>query len=268
LTSVESWRRPDGEPPPFTSDWWRWAGRWIYRELLNGIRAADGRPELTDLPRMSSRTLLIALSIVGLIPAVIGLALDVGGFLAHVLAGMSALILGAVLLRQRRRAQWETARNELRRAICEGVVDLASSFALVVPRGDQFLGLVGPEDAVLPRRQIATALQQLVATTEAEQGNLAGRLEPDIASTRNLYDEVSIAIAPFRSAMATRVIALGDESHLVTALLTLERTERQWRSWVETVEQWGAPDLIAWSHATGTLRAESDLYRYFVSHDL
>jgi len=224
---------------------------------------------------MKSRGPLILLSLVGFAPAIVGLIFDVGGFLAHVLAGASSLILGAVLavvlidqlLQQRRRTQWQTVRDAIQRAICEGVVDMATSFALVTSDGERFLGMVGPEDDPLPRLQIDLALRRLVEDSEANQEALAAQLEPDIASSRSLYEQVSPAIARFGGTMTTRIIALGDEPKLVEALLMLERAEHQWRSWVETVENWGAPDVYAWQQATNTLRAGVAVYGYFLAHN-
>jgi hypothetical protein len=66
--------------------------------------------------------------------------------------------------------------------------------------------------------------------------------------------------------MTTRIIVLGDEPLLVEALLTLERAERQWQAWIETVEDWGAPDGFAWRNATNTLEAATAVYGYFVSN--
>jgi hypothetical protein len=66
--------------------------------------------------------------------------------------------------------------------------------------------------------------------------------------------------------MTTQVIVLGDEPVLVAELLTFERADLHWRSWINTVEREGAPDHIAWEHAMTTLRAGSRVYGYFVSH--
>jgi hypothetical protein len=246
----------------------------VFRDFLNAVRLGYGGSSVTEVAEMRSREPLIVLSLIGLAPAVAGLIFDVEGFLAHVLAGVSSLILGAVLavvlidqlLQQRRREQWQTVRDAIRRAICEGVVDMATSFALVVADGEQFLGLVGPEDDPLPRPQIAAALRKLVVDSEANREYLAKELEPDTASSRALYEQVAPTIAQFGATMTTRVIALGDEPQLVESLLALERAEHQWKSWVETVEGWGAPDAYAWQQATNTLRAAGNLYSYFVMH--
>jgi hypothetical protein len=221
---------------------------------------------------MTSRGVLTSLGLLGVAIAGAGLLLNVNGFLGNALAGLSSLILGAVLavvlieqlLRQRRPEQWHLVRDEIRRAICEGVVDMASSFAIAVSDGSGFLGLVGPEDDPVARPQIAAALEKLIAATEAKAAELAAQLEPDQASSRILYDQIAAAVVPLRMATTTRVIVLGDEPLLVAALLTLERTEQRWGGWVETVEKSGAPDLMAWQQATSTLQAGTDVYKYFV----
>ncbi len=156
------------------------------------------------------------------------------------------------------------ARGEMRRAICESVVDIGSAFALYVADGDAFLGLVGPESDPLARPQILQALRHLVSAAGTDEQRLGSQLQPDLASSRTLYEQVSKMVGSLRVAMTTRVVVL-DEPELVILLLNLERAERRWGSWVQVVERDGAPDDIAWRHATVTLRACADVYDHFLT---
>ena len=271
--SLEVLARPREEPPTFTLLWWRWVARWMAVEGANGIREASGSPTTDALPDMTTGRFLAMLTATGAAIAGLGFALEAEGFAGNALAGLSSLILGAVLavvlidhlLRRQRREHWSLARNEICRAICESVVDMASSFALFVSGGGGFLYLVGPEKDPVANPRIRAALGALLEAASADEARLSSALEPDLASSRVLYDQVAAAVAPLRVATTTRVIVLGDEPRLVTALLDLEHAERRWGSWVETVEREGAPDSIAWYHATATLRAGSEVYGYFLT---
>ncbi len=242
------------------------------REFLAGVQLALNQSTAPEPPQMTSRWMLVVLTVAGVVIAVVGFLLEANGFLGNVLAGLSSLILGAVLavvlieqlLRRRRREQWHVARGEIRRAICEGMVDMASSFAMVLADDSGFLGIAAAEDDPVARPQIAVALQLLILAIEDGAAGLAAQLEPDRASSRVLYDQVAPAVAPLRTDTTTRVIVLGDEPQLVAALLAFERTERRWVGWVEAVERSGAPDLMAWQQATSTLRAAVEVYEYFV----
>jgi hypothetical protein len=222
---------------------------------------------------MTSGRLLAILAAAGVGVAGIGFGVEAEGFAGNALAGLSSLILGAVLavvlinqlLQRQHREHWAIARAEICRAICEVIVDMASSFALFVSDGNGFLGLVGPEDDPIARPQIWLALGDLIEATAADEQRLSSQLEPDLASSRALYDQVATVVSPLRTATTTRVVVLGDEPTLVAALLSLERAERRWGSWVQTVETEGAPDSIAWQHATATLRAGADVYGYFLT---
>jgi hypothetical protein len=273
--------RPGGEPEPFSARWWQWLGRWVsddfFREVHTSRREPTSRnaePEPPEPQRDHSRLLLVVLCALGLAPAIAGLAFNVEGFLAHILAGLAGLILGAVLavwlidrlLRERRRAQWQVVRAAIRRTICERVVDLGTSYAIAVNTDHDFIGLVGPEDAAIPHHKIRAALSQLCIDLRGAQAALAIQLAPDLASSRSLYSEVSPAITLLGQEMSTRIIVLGDEPVLVETLLVLEREEHQWHAWIETVEQWGAPDKFAWQKATGTLEAAIAVYGYFVTN--
>jgi hypothetical protein len=242
-------------------------------EATNGVREAVGGAASEELPAMTTRRLLAALAVLGLGITVLGFALEAEGFSGNTLAGLSSLILGAVLavalidqlLRRRHREHWSIARAEICRAICEAVVEMASSFALSVSDDLEFLRLVGAEDDPVTRPQIWLALCDLVEAARAAEQRLSSRLEPELASSRTLYEQVARVVAPLRIATTTRVIVLGDEPQLVAALLELERAEQRWRSWVDTVEREGAPDYIAWRHATATLQAGTDVYGYFLT---
>lgn len=226
------------------------------------------------LARIGSGKLLAALTLIGLAPVVIGFAVE-DGFLPHVLAGLAGLILGAVLavvlieqlLQRRRKEQWRLAREEMISAICEALVEMAGSFALVLPGANHFLDFVGPEDDPVARPQIAQALQDLVGQTEAHYKALSLVVEdPDLASSRTVYDDAALALRMVDRA-TTRVIVLGDEPGLVKLMLALERAQQRWEQWLETVEQQGAPDRISWHQALLTIRAAADIYAYFVSDD-
>jgi hypothetical protein len=264
--------RPADEPPVFSRSWWRWAMRWVLLEAANGIREAGGRDSRDELPCMTSGRLLAGLAAAGMAVAGLGFAVEAEGFAGNALAGLSSLILGSVLavalidqlLRRRHREHWSAARDEICRAICEAIVDMASSFALFVSSGNGFLDMVGPEDDAFARPRIGSALCDLIDAIRDDEPRLSSQLEPDLASSRTLYDEVSTIIASLRTVMTTRVVVLGDEPQLVAALLNLERAERQWESWVVMVERDGAPDGLAWRHATATLQAGADVYSYFL----
>jgi hypothetical protein len=217
--------------------------------------------------------MLAGLGAIGLAIAGVGFLLDLKGFLGNVLAGLSSLILGAVLavglithlLNRQRREQWCVVRREIVRAVCEGVVSMATAFALVLSDDAGFLDLTGSAADLVAQPQIAAALLGLIAVAEADAAELAAGFELDRASSRVLYDQVAVAVEPLRAATTTRVIVLGDEPRLVEVLLILERRERLWGELVTMVERAEALDEMAWQQATDTLRASVDVYRYFLS---
>jgi hypothetical protein len=282
--------RPAGEPWPYTRAWWGWTGRWMRAEFVASVRSSStrGTPAVTTSamtptkpdaqtephpPAIRSSTAIWVLTMVGLAPAVLGFALDLSDFEAHALAGVSGLILGAVLavvlidelLRRRRREHWALVYAEMRRSIAEAVLEMGTRFAAMLPGRSAFLDLAGPEDDPLPRADIADSLQRLLDDLRRGATSLAADIEqPDRSSTRRLYDQVAPIAAPLRTATTTRVIALGDQPLLVSALLTFERAERLWQSWLLAVEHEGAPDRFAWEHAVATLSAATGVYRLFV----
>jgi hypothetical protein len=65
--------------------------------------------------------------------------------------------------------------------------------------------------------------------------------------------------------LGSAVAALGFAVNAQGFMLNLERTERRWGGWVRAVERDGAPDDIAWRHATATLRACADVYDHFLT---
>jgi hypothetical protein len=222
---------------------------------------------------MRTRTAVLLLTAAGFAPAILGFALGLPDFEAHALAGLSGLILGAVLavglidelLRRRKRETWALVYGEIRRSISEAVLDLSTRFAAMLPGQSAFLEVAGPEDDPFPRADVAHSLEQLLTEVRGRLPQLAGELDqPDRSSTRRLYDQVAPIAAPLRTATTTRVIALGDEPRLVSALLDFERAERRWHGWLLAVEQEGAPDTFAWEHALATLSAAAGVYSEFL----
>lgn len=220
-----------------------------------------------------SRQLLYILTVFGLLPVAIGFALSLHDFIAHVLAGISGLVLGAVLavalidrlLAQRRSEQWHTVRNQMFGLICERIVEMSTDYSGALSGSPRFFDRVGPEDNPVARPEIAAALTDLVIAVEAAVPELSRDVDdPDRASSRVLFDQVTPLVLPLQEAMTTRVIALGDDPHLVGHLLALERAQRSWRTWIEAVEHAGAPDSYAWDQATLTLKVAGDLYYYIL----
>jgi hypothetical protein len=242
-------------------------------EAADSVREALGCAPREAVPAMKSRWLLVALAAAGVLVTILGFALQAEGFTGNTLAGLSSLIVGAVLavalidhlLRRQHRERWAIARAEICRTICEAVVDMASSFALSVSDDLEFLRLVGPESDPVASPQIWHSLRDLVEATSSAEHMLSSQLEPELASSQTLYEQVAPIVAPLRIATTTRVVVLGDEPRLVAALLNLERAEQRWRDWVYMVEREGAPDGLAWQHATATLRAGADVYGYFLT---
>ncbi len=222
--------------------------------------------------RARSGQLLVGLTLVGLLPAILGFALGLNDFVAHVLAGASGLILGAVLavalierlLRQQHREHWSPVHDEMRRAMCEGVVEMAFTFATILPSGAAFIDVVADEEDLRPHARIADALRRLVEAAESDAQPLARDLDSERASSRTLFRQVAPVITPLRDAMTSRLIALGDEPALVTVLLAFERAQRQWAIGITSVEHARAPDRFAWECATLTLQAGVEVYSYFV----
>jgi hypothetical protein len=217
--------------------------------------------------------LVAALTIAGFFPVALGFALHLHEFIAHVLAGVSGLILGAVLavwlidglLARRRSEHWHAVRGQMLSLACERIIEMAADYAAVIPGEHSFIDRVGPEDDPLAKPEIATALAELLDATALASLELALEVEdPDRASTRLLYDQVKVRIAPLQESMTTRVIALGDEPHLVVRTLALERAHQNWHNWLGEVERAGAPDRYAWEQATLTLKAASELYAYIL----
>jgi hypothetical protein len=220
-----------------------------------------------------SRRLLYALTVAGLIPVVLGFAFSLPDFIAHVLAGVAGLILGAVLavvlidrlLSQRRSEQWHVVRDQMLALICERIVEVGADYSSALPGKQGFFDRVGPEDDPVARPDVAIGLRELTAAVRDAAPELSKDVDyPDRASTRLLYDQVEPLLAPLQDAMTTRVIALGDDPGLVAQLLSLERAQQKWRIWIETVERAGAPDSYAWEQATLALAAACDLYEYIL----
>jgi hypothetical protein len=221
----------------------------------------------------STRHLLLALAAAGIVVTGLGFAIEAEGFAGNSIAGLSSLLLSVVLavglidqmLRRKRREQWSAVRDEMSRAICEAILDMAWSFALVVPDNMGFAETVANERDSFASPRIWRALCDLVEAATVDTDSLAAQLAPHLASTRVLYDQTAGVVASFRSEMTTRDAVMGDEPKLVEALLAMERAERGWRSQLEMVEREGAPDRLAWASATAALRAGSEVYGYFVT---
>ena len=274
----DGWRRPDGEPPAWTSPWWRWAAAWVKAEFAAGIRTArsvpsadfapEARVEVRSWRAPRSGPILIGLSVVGAALVLLGFKLHLRDFGVHMMAGAAGLILGAVLAvvlidklqRQRRSEQWKLVSDEIRRSVSEGVVTMALEFAGYLHVSDDLLRQSSPAEEPAPDRAVASALKNLVATTAAMAPECALDLDPDRGSSRQLYDQAAVVLP---GATVTRLIALGDQPKLVATLMRFERVERLWADWIAMVEQAGAPDRVAWAYATSTLRAGSELYAHF-----
>jgi hypothetical protein len=269
--TLEGWERPPAEPAPWSAAWLKWTVAWIVREYRAGIEAAS--PMSQSQPHGASRNLLAVLVIAGFLPVALGFVLHLHEFIAHVLAGASGLILGAVLavwlidslLARRRSEHWHAVRVQMLSLACERIVEMASDYAAAIPGEHGFIDRVGPEDNPMAKPEIATALTELLDATAVAASELALDVEnPNRASTRLLYDQIKLRIAPLQESMTTRVIALGDEPHLVVHTLALERAHQNWHNWLGEVERAGAPDRYAWEQATMTLKAASELYAYIL----
>src|SRR5438477_13113226 len=86
LTS--DWGRPAGEPQPvFGRQWWCWVLRWMHADFVRAVREAGGL-EIRERVEVSSRQLLVALTLAGILPAVLGFVLTPSGVVDHALAGL------------------------------------------------------------------------------------------------------------------------------------------------------------------------------------
>jgi hypothetical protein len=142
---------------------------------------------------------------------------------------------------------------------------MATEFAAFDDLDLDFLRLVGPTNrAAAHQTEVAAALRALLDATASNAEKRARSLDPYRASSRALYERSRAVIAELLSATVARVIALGDRPALVIALMTFERTEREWHYWVQMVEEWGAPDIAAWPYATAMLRTGTEIFESFV----
>jgi hypothetical protein len=271
-------QRPEREPPPWSLPWFAWVYHWMSAEFRSAVRDSSTPAALSETagsPGGSpSRQLLLVLTLAGVAPFAVGFALPLHDFIAHFLAAIAGLILGAVLavtlidrlLAQRRTEEWDIVRKQMLGPVCERIVEMASDFAAMIPHAASFLDRVAPEPDPFARPEIATALDELVNVGEAAISRLAAEIEEvDRASSRVLYDQVAALIVPLQGTTTTRIVSLGEDPGLVSHLLELERAQQQWLKWLEMVEHDGAPDSFAWEQAVLTLATAGVLYRYILA---
>jgi hypothetical protein len=226
---------------------------------------------------------------VAIIAAVLGLFLDVGGFLGNLAAevvGVAASIVLAVLavdvlLERRRRQRWDDVRDQTLRAIYVRVGDLMVDAMLDGPveslmrsqdplnlhpgeaRDERFWDAVVPEDPASPGA--VEAMEDLAAFLRENSEQLAHHDDDDAgwASSRLLYDEVHEEISQLRDVLTPRVLELADDPELVSRLLALEKADRSWRSSLWLIEKgWGMPDRYGWQSAASVYDAAAAVARH------
>jgi hypothetical protein len=83
--------------------------------------------------------------------------------------------------------------------------------------------------------------------------------EPPVAP-EDLHAAVAEDFAYIKAALTPRVITLSSDPELAELLLRLEDHEEDWRGWMQTAKDWGAPYSLAWEEATAAIEVAASIY--------